>query len=51
MVKLTDERDLETLRQISLLLDRENQRLVAETLALTPEVARLRGVPDPTSSN
>ena len=46
MVKLTDERDLETLRQISLLLDRENQRLVAKTLALTAEVARLRGVPD-----
>jgi hypothetical protein len=46
MVKLTDEHDLETLRQISLLLDCENQRLVAKTLALTAEVARLRGVPD-----
>ena len=47
MVELTKERDLETLRQISLLLDRENQRLITKTLELTAEVARLRGVVDP----
>src|SRR5919197_356654 len=47
MVELTKEHDLETLRQISLLLDRENQRLITKTLELTAEVARLRGVPDP----
>jgi transposase len=48
MVELTKERDLETLRQISLLLDRENQRLITKTLELTAEVARLRGISDPT---
>jgi len=47
MVELSKEQDLDTLRQISLLLDRENQRLVTKTLELTAEVARLRGVPDP----
>jgi transposase len=47
MVELTTEHDLETLRQISLLLDRENQRLITKTLELTAEVARLRGVADP----
>ena len=47
MVELTDERDLDTLRQISLLLDRENQRLIAKNLQLTAELARLRGVTDP----
>src|SRR5262245_60977981 len=47
MVELTKEQDLETLRQISLLLDRENQRLITKTLELTAEVARLRGVSDP----
>ena len=46
MVKLSDEHDLETLRQISLLLDRENQRLIAKNLQLTAELARLRGMPD-----
>ena len=45
MVKLADEQNLETLRQVSLLLDRENQRLIAKTVALTAELARLRGVP------
>jgi transposase len=43
MVELTKEHDLETLRQISLLLDRENQRLITKTLELTAELARLRG--------
>jgi hypothetical protein len=47
MVDLTQERDVDTLRQISLLLDRENQRLITKTLQLTAELARLRGVPDP----
>jgi transposase len=47
MVALTHERDVDTLRQISLLLDRENQRLIAKNLQLTAELARLRGVTDP----
>jgi transposase len=47
MIDLTQERDVETLRQISLLLERENQRLIAKTLQLTVENARLRGLPDP----
>jgi transposase len=46
VVKLTDEHDVETLRQIGLLLDRENQRLITKNLQLTAELARLRGVPD-----
>lgn len=46
MVQLNDERDLDTLRQISLLLDRENQRLIEKVRRLTVELARLRGVPD-----
>ena len=45
-MKLADEHDVETLRQISLLLDRENQRLIAKNLELTAELARLRGIPD-----
>jgi transposase len=44
MVELTKEHDLETLRQISLLLDRENQRLITKTLDLTAELARLKGL-------
>ena len=46
MVSLTDERDVETLRQISLLLERENQRLITKNLQLTAELARLRGWPE-----
>jgi transposase len=46
VVKLTEEHDVDTLRQISLLLDRENQRLIAKNLQLTAELARLRGIPD-----
>jgi transposase len=46
MVQLSDERDLDTLRQISLLLDRENQRLIEKVRRLTVELARLRGVPN-----
>jgi transposase len=45
MVPLAEERDVETLRQISLLLDRENQRLVEKVCQLTAELARLRGIP------
>jgi transposase len=43
---LTEERDIDTLQQISLLLERENQRLIAKNLQLTAELARLRGQPD-----
>ena len=46
-MELTKEHDLETLRQISLLLDRENQRLITKTVELTAEVARLRGLSNP----
>ena len=45
MIDLTQERDVETLRQISLLLERENQRLITKTLQLTAELARVRGLP------
>ena len=47
MIDLTQERDVDTLRQISLLLERENQRLITKTRQLTAELARLRGVADP----
>jgi transposase len=46
VVKLSEEHDVDTLRQISLLLDRENQRLIAKNLQLTAELARLRGIPE-----
>jgi transposase len=46
MVQLSDERDVDTLRQITLLLDRENQRLIENVRRLTLELARLRGVPN-----
>jgi hypothetical protein len=36
-----------TLRQISLLLERENHRLITKTLQLTAELARVRGLPNP----
>jgi transposase len=47
MVALAKEQNLETLRQISLLLDREIQRLIAENRQLTAELARVRGLPNP----
>jgi hypothetical protein len=47
MIDLTQERDVETLRQISLLLERENHRLITKTLHLTAELARMRGLPNP----
>ena len=46
MVPLDDERDVDTLRQMSQLLSRENQRLVATNLELRAELARLRGEPE-----
>lgn len=46
VVALAEERDVHTLRQISLLLERENQRLITKNLQLTAELARLRGVPE-----
>ncbi len=47
MIDLTQERDVDTLRQVSLLLDREVQRLLTQNLQLTAELARVRGLPDP----
>lgn len=44
MVRLQDERDLETLRQISILLDNENKRLIEKTRTLTLELARRMGL-------
>jgi transposase len=46
VVKLADEQNVDALRPISLLLDRENQRLIAKNLELRAELARLRGLPD-----
>jgi transposase len=46
VVPLAEERDVDTLRQISLLLERENQRLITKNLQLTAELARLRGLPE-----
>jgi hypothetical protein len=40
MVVLTHERDVDTLRQISLLLDRENQRLITKIDGLMTELGR-----------
>jgi transposase len=44
MVRIQDERDLETLRQIGLLLDSENKRLIEKTRGLTLELARRMGL-------
>src|SRR5512145_1651130 len=44
MVRIQDERDLETLRQISILLDNENKRLIDRTRGLTLELARRMGL-------
>jgi transposase len=48
VVPLDEERDVETLRQISHLLTRENQRLLTANLELRAELARLRGEPEVT---
>ena len=50
MGELTDWRDVDALRQISLLLDREPQRLIAKNLQLSAQLARRRGVTDPQQS-
>src|SRR3972149_9828680 len=44
MVRIQDERDLEPLRQISILLDNENKRLIDKTRSLTLELARRMGL-------
>lgn len=44
MVRIKNEHDLETLRQIALLVDRENQRLIDRVTKLTVENLRLRGI-------
>ena len=46
MVRLRDEHNLETLRQISILLDNENKRLTERIQKLTLEIACLRGLDD-----
>ncbi len=43
MVRIEDERDIETLRQLARLLDRENERLHARIEALIRELATLKG--------
>jgi transposase len=43
MVRIEDERDIETLRQIARLLDRENERLHARIAKLLEELATLKG--------
>ncbi len=44
MVRIKNEHDLETLRQIALLVDSENQRLVDENVRLRVALARAQGV-------
>ena len=44
MVRIQDEQDLETLRQIGILLDNENKRLNDKTRRLTLELARRMGL-------
>jgi len=46
MVRIKDEHDLETLRQIGFLIDNENRRLIDENIRLQVELARLHGVPE-----
>jgi transposase len=46
VVRIKHEHDLETLRQIALLVDDENRRLVDENVRLRVELARARGIPD-----
>ncbi len=50
VVPRTEERDVDTLRQISLRLERENQRLITKNLQLTAELVRVRGRPRSPSS-
>ena len=46
MIRLQHERDVETLRQIGILLDNENKRLVERNRKLTLELARALGLDD-----
>ncbi len=46
MVRIKDEREIETLRQLALLQDNENKRLIDKVTKLTTENARLRGLDD-----
>jgi len=50
MVRIQDERDLETLRQIGILLDNENKRLIDKTRSLTHELARRMGLDEKQSA-
>jgi transposase len=43
MVRLDQEKDIETLRQAAVLLERENQRLTSKVLELTRQLVHLRG--------
>lgn len=43
MLRLDEEKDIETLRQAAVLLERENQRLSAKVLELTHQLVHLRG--------
>jgi transposase len=44
MIRIESEQDPEVLRQVALLLDRENQRLIDRVKDLTLEISQLRGV-------
>jgi transposase len=46
MVRIKEEKDLETLRQLALLYDNENKRLIDKVTKLMMENARLRGLDD-----
>lgn len=43
MIRIESEKDPEVLRQVALLLDRENKRLIDRIAKLTEEIAKLRG--------
>ena len=44
MVRLREERDIETIRQVGILLDNENKRLIERNRKLTLELARALGL-------
>src|SRR3989304_9145686 len=46
VVPLAEERDIDTLRQIGVLLERENQPSITKNLQLPAELALLRGLPE-----
>jgi hypothetical protein len=47
MIDLTEERDVDALWQVSLLLNREVQRLITKDLQLTSGILAITGVRDP----